>query len=589
MKYTFITDDGVQSLTYKQYLSNKRLRKQITNLDNYRLFLGQTIISYTGAFLKGDVVAAKNFFAMEKAQKENPLQFFAPSGEEAKAFINDYDHSVTGLYAGNRFGKTTSAFIKVLVNTIPCDPNWRIFTEHGIDYKKWRKPKVIAIGSYEWGNHKTTIWPQVVRKWVPASELGEYAYGGSRRISWKDIPPRIELKCGSVICFYCYSQDQAAFESQAVDIWLWDEQGHETLFDGANERCRTLNGWHTFSLTPHKLPGRPDTGAGSWITKLASGQTTKGHHVRFYTGNLIESVPDWIYPEKQKAAAIAQWVTEPTEHNDVKTLREGRARLFGEPHQSSGLVYDEWDPKVHLIDPFEIPRSWPRYRALDYGRRNATTCLFGACNPNGDLILYDEYYKTDRTIYENIHGMHEKDGIIAASGNTLEKLPSRQSDTGIYRERWVETGPMRYRATVLDSRSYATPDPTSHMTLSQLFNLFGLRVTPSSGKNCETTIPMVKEWLRVDYNKKHAFTLEPGAPRVYVFRTLSNFRREMTGYVNEETSSKKLVVVEKPRQGDDHMMDAFRYMIQIPPIFVDDEWGEEVKKKKKIVDKYTGY
>lgn len=69
---------------------------------------------------------------------------------------------------------------------------------------------------------------------------------------------------------------------------------------------------------------------------------------------------------------------------------------------AEGMVYeDEWDPSMHLIDRFEIPREWPRYWSIDFGFRNPFVWQAWAENPDGELFRYHEIYQTE-TIVEDI-------------------------------------------------------------------------------------------------------------------------------------------------------------------------------------------
>lgn len=67
------------------------------------------------------------------------------------------------------------------------------------------------------------------------------------------------------------------------------------------------------------------------------------------------------------------------------------ARSKGIPALGSGVIYpvveDQW-----IVDPFEIPRHWPRAFALDVGW-NRTACIWGAWDRDTDTVYeYDEYY-----------------------------------------------------------------------------------------------------------------------------------------------------------------------------------------------------
>jgi PBSX family phage terminase large subunit len=74
-----------------------------------------------------------------------------------------------------------------------------------------------------------------------------------------------------------------------------------------------------------------------------------------------------------------------------------------------GLVYDNFDPLVHLIDAFPLRPEWRRWRAVDFGYQNPFVCLWacevGADNagglPEGSLVIYREVYFSRRRVAEH--------------------------------------------------------------------------------------------------------------------------------------------------------------------------------------------
>lgn len=65
---------------------------------------------------------------------------------------------------------------------------------------------------------------------------------------------------------------------------------------------------------------------------------------------------------------------------------------------SEGKVYDEYDENVHVVEPFEIPETWERGFCLDHGFRNPTAVLWYAIDYDGNLVLYDEHYQTEKPV-----------------------------------------------------------------------------------------------------------------------------------------------------------------------------------------------
>lgn len=57
-----------------------------------------------------------------------------------------------------------------------------------------------------------------------------------------------------------------------------------------------------------------------------------------------------------------------------------------------GAFFSEWDPTVHVIRPFSIPKDWKRWFAMDWGTTSPYAGLWLAEAPNGDIHVYGEIY-----------------------------------------------------------------------------------------------------------------------------------------------------------------------------------------------------
>jgi phage terminase large subunit len=99
----------------------------------------------------------------------------------------------------------------------------------------------------------------------------------------------------------------------------------------------------------------------------------------------------------------------------AQRLREGRWT------NAEGVIYEEWDPAIHLVDPFVPPADWPRLWSVDFGFRNPFTCQWWAIDPDGRMWLYRELYMTGRTVDQ-----HARDILKAVTddeGNWTEPKP----------------------------------------------------------------------------------------------------------------------------------------------------------------------
>lgn len=91
--------------------------------------------------------------------------------------------------------------------------------------------------------------------------------------------------------------------------------------------------------------------------------------------------------------------------NDLTGIRRARY-LLGSWSAAEGLVY-EWDDSVHLVDRFEIPEDWRRFRTIDFGFNNPFVCQWWALSPDDELYLYREIYMTKRTVRVHAQQINE--------------------------------------------------------------------------------------------------------------------------------------------------------------------------------------
>lgn len=68
---------------------------------------------------------------------------------------------------------------------------------------------------------------------------------------------------------------------------------------------------------------------------------------------------------------------------------------------AEGVIYDEFDPQVNLIDRFEIPDSWSRWWAVDFGFVHPFVLQRWAEDGDGRLYLYAEQYHTRRLVEDH--------------------------------------------------------------------------------------------------------------------------------------------------------------------------------------------
>jgi phage terminase large subunit len=218
-----------------------------------------------------------------------------------------------------------------------------------------------------------------------------------------------------------------------------------------------------------------------------------------------------------------------------------RDRLYrGVWAAADGLIYDEFDPAIHLIDQFEIPQEWDRYWAIDFGYTNPFVCQFWAQDPDGRLYLYREVYMTGRTVDQH--------------AEKIAKLVMRQptkKEGDCWRGAWREPRP---RAVICDH------DAEGRVVFERAIGVS----TKSAEKKVHEGIQAVQRRLR---------KAGDGKPRIFILRDAlaekdkvlderkapTCTEQEVTGYIWGQSTSDQLK--EAPVKKDDHGMDAMRYLV----------------------------
>lgn len=212
-------------------------------------------------------------------------------------------------------------------------------------------------------------------------------------------------------------------------------------------------------------------------------------------------------------------------------------RLKGLTRRLEGKVYPEFDLKTHVIKPFEIPKHWTRYAALDPGWRTFGG-LFVAVGPDGHYVIYREFY---------LHGRHYRDvaaAYFAAAGyhfNEESQWWEATNDSDRIQQIWI------------DPKSFGHYE-TGEMKIGNLFvsDEIKLYVQPALN-DVEAGIEKCRGSLLPGLD---------GIPRMRVFNTCVNFISEIRGYRRKKDARDPSKDEKKasPIKRKDHLMDCWKYM-----------------------------
>ncbi len=199
---------------------------------------------------------------------------------------------------------------------------------------------------------------------------------------------------------------------------------------------------------------------------------------------------------------------------------------------AEGLIYEGWDPQVHLVDA--LPKgseTWVRWWSVDFGYRNPFVLQCWAEDGDGRLWLYREIYMTGRLVEDHARQILR---IVRPEGV------------------WVEPRP---RAIICDHDAEDRATLERHLGMS----------TSAAKKDVTPGIEAVQARLRAAGD---------GLPRLFILRDALVERDASLVEAGKPTCSKEEVtgyvwlppvdgrpVKEEPKKEGDHGMDSLRYLI----------------------------
>jgi hypothetical protein len=206
--------------------------------------------------------------------------------------------------------------------------------------------------------------------------------------------------------------------------------------------------------------------------------------------------------------------------------QQRRQLLDGDWDIKEGAAFTEFDRHIHVIEPFDIPNNWVKFRACDYGYGSKSGVVWFAVAPNEQLVVYRELYVSKvlaTDLADMIINLEAGDGTIRY-GVLDSSLWHKRGDTGpSLAEQMISRG-CRWR-----------PSDRSR----------GSRV---AGKN------EIHRRLQVD-----EFTEEP---RLVFFNSCTNVISQLPSIPLDKKNPEDI-----DTHSEDHLYDALRYGIMSRPRF----------------------
>lgn len=190
---------------------------------------------------------------------------------------------------------------------------------------------------------------------------------------------------------------------------------------------------------------------------------------------------------------------------------------------NEGAAFPEFNRKLHVVEPFDLPNSWTKFRAADYGYGSYTGVLWFAVSPSEQLIVYRELY-VSRVIATDLADM-----ILDLEEG--EKIRYGVLDSSLWHNRG-DTGPSLAEQMIIKGCRWRPADRSR-----------GSRV---AGKN------EIHRRLQTD-----DFTEEP---RLVIFSNCTNLISQLPSIPLDKNNPEDV-----DTKSEDHLYDALRYGVMTRP------------------------
>ncbi len=448
---------------------------------------------------------------LAQVAKANPLFTYRPHPKQ-DAFHSSRKR-VKAFFGGNRSGKTTAGIVDDLIQAVDLEA----LPPHLRPYKKWEPPFKCRIVSPDFTSTMEGVIFEKIREWVPRTQLKggnwERAYDKQRRV--------LRFKNGSWFDFLTSEQDIDKFSGADLHRVHFDEEPPGEKGRQIYQECRMRlidhDGDMVFSMTP--LFGM------SWVYDV----------VWEKRGNEIKR---GLYDTEQLTVVTVDMDENPHLNQEAKELvladmteSEKKARKAGQFVHFAGLVYDEFSPDVHTVNPIspEFLKDQTIYVGIDPGIK-VTAVVFACFDSDNSMLVFDE---------------------ITFSGKNMENEQTIPEEVvARIREREAKWG----------KASYYIIDPAARIgnlinaeNIQSAYARAGLNTINGQNK-VDVGIFEVKRRLERAVKKSRP-------ERLHITRNCSQLLWEFTRYRMDPKAEDF-----KPIKENDHHLDALRYVAMARPV-----------------------
>lgn len=234
---------------------------------------------------------------------------------------------------------------------------------------------------------------------------------------------------GSIIDFGYIDNEKDVYKYQSAeyDVIRFDELTHftEYMYVYMISRCRGANDYPKYI----KSSSNPGNIGHSWVKSrfIDIGEPNKIHEIKQKDGEISTR----IFIPSRVQDNLFLMAKDPNYIKRLQNLpeKERKALLYGDWDIFDGQFFTEFNRRIHVCEPFDIPKTWRIFRTRDYGL-DMCAVLWIALDWNMNAYVYKEFYQPDLIVSEAAKKINEITTEDIYCDYAPPDLWNRNRDTG---------------------------------------------------------------------------------------------------------------------------------------------------------------
>jgi phage terminase large subunit-like protein len=311
---------------------------------------------------------------LQYESKREGMRLYKPYAKQMEFHAATKDHRETCFAAGNQIGKTYAAANGLAIWLTGEYPDWW-------EGRRWDRPVAAWAAGVTGESTRDTLQRLLMGRpgqfgtgAIPADCI--LSYTSARGVSDALDTVIIKHKSGgaSTLGFKSYARGRESLQGETLDIVALDEEPEENIYTEALTRTNATGGLVAMTFTP--LLGMSTVVKRFFMEKNPD---------RKLVNATIDDAGH--YTDEDRARIIASY---PAHERD--------ARAKGIPVLGSGRVFPV-DEELIKVEPFAIPKHWPRLAGIDFGISHPTAVAWMAHDRDTDSIyVYDTMRIADTSV-----------------------------------------------------------------------------------------------------------------------------------------------------------------------------------------------